>query len=217
MAPSAGKVVDEAAEAARKEKQRQRQREALEARAAGAEFKKSKRSRKPLERRKFEARSKVSNRERRLKQKAAKQQKAKSAQAGPEVVVVPIFWKGVAEQRGRVLSACKDIEQLLLRSGRRVELDSGTKYTPGQKFAHWEHRGVKLRVEVGPREAERGCCTLARTFKPGLAAKRVEGIKLDEEALLLRRLADLEGMKVCTTREARTTRSRRDEQRYALC
>ena len=49
----------------------------------------------------------------------------------------------------------------------RSELDAGSKYTPGQKFAHWEHKGVKLRVEVGPREAARKRCTLAKTFQAG--------------------------------------------------
>ena len=45
-----------------------------------------------------------------------------------------------------------------------------TRYTPGQKFAHWEHKGVKLRVEVGPREAARKRCTLAKTFQAGVPA-----------------------------------------------
>ena len=78
----------------------------------------------------------------------------------------------VDQRRWRVLSACSDVEAALSGSARRVLLDAGHKYTPGQKFAHWEHKGVRLRVEVGPREAERGCCTVARTFNPGSPAHR---------------------------------------------
>ena len=61
--------------------------------------------------------------------------------------------------------------QALEEGGVRCELDAGNKYTPGQKFAHWEHKGVKLRVEVGPREAARKRCTLAKTFQVHSSSK----------------------------------------------
>lgn len=69
---------------------------------------------------------------------------------------------------------------MLTEAGKRTTLDGGHKFTPGQKFAHWEHRGVKLRVEVGPREAEKGCCTLARTFEPGSVARRETGVEVQK-------------------------------------
>jgi hypothetical protein len=188
--PQGVMVSEDEATRARKELQRARQKEALALRAAGKVYVKPKRQRKPKERRKFEERSTAKLIEKReLGKKLRKEKKL-----APEVVVIPIFWKGQAGQRGQVLSVCADVQKQLTEAGRRVEMDAGHKYTPGQKFAHWEHRGVLLRVEVGPREAERGCCTVARTFTPGEPAHRLEGVSVDTAALL-RELDFLAGMK----------------------
>jgi hypothetical protein len=170
-------------ERTRRERQKELQRQAVELRSRGEEFVSTKKKRKPLEARKLEKRLAKRKAEsaatRRAIQKEAKKQKA----AAPDIVVVPIFWKGEAKQMGRVLSACADVESALGKTGKRVLLDAGHKYTPGQKFAHWEYKGVQLRVEVGPREAERGCCTIARTFKPGRPAHRVQRITIDADTL----------------------------------
>uniref|UniRef100_A0A7S3TH00 Uncharacterized protein n=1 Tax=Emiliania huxleyi TaxID=2903 RepID=A0A7S3TH00_EMIHU len=47
--------------------------------------------------------------------------------------------------------------------------------------------------QVGPRESERGCCTVARTFTPGEPAHRVEQVQVEAEGLVaeLERLAAL--------------------------
>ncbi|KAL3913156.1 MAG: hypothetical protein SGPRY_008085 [Prymnesium sp.] len=167
------------AEAKRREMQREKQAAALAARAAGGEYTPSARKRKPLERRRElqrkAARAATRNATRRSAQKASKALR-KSA---PAVVVVPIFWKGQAGQMGSVLSVCTEAEQTLSGEGWSVELDAGHKYTPGQKFAYWEHRGVRLRVEVGPQEAARHCCTLALTRAPGVPAERINGGAVD--------------------------------------
>ena len=68
------------------------------------------------------------------------------------------------------------------------------RYTPGQKFAHWEHKGVKLRVEVGPREAARKRCTLAKTFQAGVPARRLTGVEVGSG--LPGRLKELAAVKV---------------------
>ena len=167
--------------------QRAKQQEAIEARSRGEIFESSRRvtfpKRKPLEARKEAER--VSRRKaenaakRRAAQKAVKQQRI----SAPDIVIVPIFWKGEAKQMARVLSACADVEKALAPGTWRVMLDAGHKYTPGQKFAHWEHKGVKLRVEVGPREAATGCCTIARTFTPSEPARRVQNVTISTEAM----------------------------------
>merc|ERR1719253_2279780 len=38
----------------------------------------------------------------------------------------------------------------------RCKLDDRGIYNPGWKYAHWEQKGVPLRIEVGPRDLERG-------------------------------------------------------------
>ena len=45
----------------------------------------------------------------------------------PNLVIIPIFWKGQAGQLGHVISLCTDIERLLTAAGKRVEVDGGHK------------------------------------------------------------------------------------------
>lgn len=171
------------AELKRREMQRAKQAEARAARAQGLAFVPAKKKRKPLERRRElqrkAQRAAVRNAARRSAQKAVKAAKA----TAPTVIVVPIYWKGQAGQMGQVLSVCTDAEQILKDAGWQVQTDGGHKYTPGQKFAYWEHRGVKLRVEVGPKEAMKGNCTLACTRSPGVPAERLNGVAVKAEIL----------------------------------
>ena len=46
--------------------------------------------------------------------------------------------------------------------GVRVMLDDRDAYTPGWKFAEWELRGVPVRLEIGPKDIEKGQVMLAR-------------------------------------------------------
>ena len=188
-----------AEERSRRERQRELQRAAVAAKAAGEAYvNEDKKKRKPLAARRLEERKQRRKSEkaaaRREVQKEVKRQKL----AAPDVIIVPIFWKGEAKQMARVLSACADVEAALADAGKRVLLDAAHKYTPGQKFAHWEHKGVKLRIEVGPREAERGCCTLARTFTPGEPASRTHGVRIEAQTLPaeLEKLAELEAPQI---------------------
>ena len=92
-------------ELARRERQRETQRAAIEARTRGDTFTSTRRvtfpKRKPIEARKEAeriAKRKSDNAARRREvQKAVKKQRA----AAPNVVVVPIFWKGEAKQMAR--------------------------------------------------------------------------------------------------------------------
>ena len=190
------------------EAQRQRQREcrekALAARASGGNYvsaRKIKQRQRPEQtRRKFEKRHENDaskgerNAQRREVQKSTKAERARLEKDAPTVVIIPIFWKGEAQQMALVTGVCSDVKASLEEGGVRCELDGGHKYTPGQKFAHWEHKGVKLRVEVGPREAQRGRCTLAKTFQPGVPARRVTGVEVG--ASLVGRLRELEKLAI---------------------
>jgi prolyl-tRNA synthetase len=76
-----------------------------------------------------------------------------------QVVIVPI-------QRGNwqetVLPKAKVVQAELQAAGIRVFLDAREEYTPGWKFAEWEMRGVPLRLEIGPKDIEKGQVLLAR-------------------------------------------------------
>ena len=70
-----------------------------------------------------------------------------------QVVIVPI-------QRGNwqetVLPKALEVQATLVAAGVRVFLDKREEYTPGWKFAEWEMRGVPLRLEIGPKDIEKG-------------------------------------------------------------
>jgi prolyl-tRNA synthetase len=76
-----------------------------------------------------------------------------------QVVLVPI-------QRGNwqetVLPRAQAIRSELAAAGVRVFLDDRDAYTPGWKFAEWEMRGVPLRLEIGPKDIEKGQVVLVR-------------------------------------------------------
>jgi prolyl-tRNA synthetase len=85
-----------------------------------------------------------------------------------QVVVVPIY-KTDAE-RASVLEA---IDRLLKEWGDRfrVKLDDRDHLTAGFKFNEWEMKGVPVRVEVGPRDLEKGTAAVARRDVPGREGK----------------------------------------------
>eukprot|EP00927_Polykrikos_kofoidii_P059271 TRINITY_DN54475_c0_g1_i1.p1 TRINITY_DN54475_c0_g1~~TRINITY_DN54475_c0_g1_i1.p1 ORF type:complete len:381 (-),score=87.15 TRINITY_DN54475_c0_g1_i1:141-1205(-) len=83
-----------------------------------------------------------------------------------ELVVIPVVWRGRHDQQG-ILGAAEDVKACVAQHGVDVWVDSRRQYTPGQKFAHWEFRGVMLRVEIGPEDFKSGFCQIARAITPG--------------------------------------------------
>jgi prolyl-tRNA synthetase len=88
--------------------------------------------------------------------------------APTQVVVVPIY-KNDGE-RGAVMAAVGQITADW--KGRlRFKIDDRDHLTPGFKFNEWELKGVPLRVEVGPKDVEKGSVAVARRDIPGKAGK----------------------------------------------
>jgi prolyl-tRNA synthetase len=75
-----------------------------------------------------------------------------------QVVIVPIFDKKTAQ---RVMDACGGLMNELRAAGIRVHLDDRD-IRPGSKYYYWELRGVPLRIEIGPRDLDKGVMTLVR-------------------------------------------------------
>ena len=73
-----------------------------------------------------------------------------------QVVIVP-----VAMNKPGVLTAAKEVAKKFADAGFRVKLDDSDK-TPGWKFSEWEMKGVPLRVELGPRDIEKGQVVIAK-------------------------------------------------------
>ncbi|KAJ8908103.1 hypothetical protein NDN08_008198 [Rhodosorus marinus] len=93
----------------------------------------------------------------------------------PKVAAIQIaivcIWKK-ADQKQTVLSAAKDAAARLRSRGYRVELDDREGMRPGAKYYEWERKGVPLRMEMGPRDVEKGSVFCARRIggpKFGLA------------------------------------------------
>ncbi|HZN55934.1 MAG TPA: proline--tRNA ligase [Candidatus Polarisedimenticolaceae bacterium] len=87
-----------------------------------------------------------------------------------QVVVVPI-WKGT-DPVERILAAAEGVEGALKRAGVAAKLDARDNLSPGFKFNEWEMLGVPLRIEIGPKDLEKGsvCCVKrtnrAKSFVP---------------------------------------------------
>lgn len=86
-----------------------------------------------------------------------------------QAVVVPIF-KNDAEQ-GPVLEAVQRVRAELAAEDIRVKVDDRDTVSPGFKFNDWEMRGVPLRIEIGPKDVDKGTVALARRDKPGREGK----------------------------------------------
>ena len=86
-----------------------------------------------------------------------------------QVIVVPIF-KNEAE-KASVMPVADRIFSELKAAGIRIKMDDREEVTPGFKFNDWEMRGVPLRMEIGPKDVEKGSVALARRDKPGREGK----------------------------------------------
>jgi prolyl-tRNA synthetase len=69
-----------------------------------------------------------------------------------EVAIVPIFKN---ETKDTVLAFARKLHAELAPSF-RILLDADDQNTPGWKFAEYEVQGIPLRVEIGPRDIEKG-------------------------------------------------------------
>src|SRR5687768_14806950 len=90
-----------------------------------------------------------------------------------QVVIVPIPRGNWQET---VLPRAREIQNDLVRAGVRVQLDDRDAYTPGWKFAEWELRGVPVRLEIGPKDIEKGQVMMARRDTREKASMPMDGI-----------------------------------------
>ena len=75
-----------------------------------------------------------------------------------QVVIVPIY--RTDEDKKLVLDKAQEIKDKL-GEGVRTFIDTDDKKTPGNKFYHWELRGVPVRIEIGPRDLQNNQVTCA--------------------------------------------------------
>jgi len=75
-----------------------------------------------------------------------------------QVVIVPIFYE---KDKKEILDKCKELKKILSLKF-DVELDDREEYTPGWKFNEWELKGVPIRLELGPKDLDKGQVVLVR-------------------------------------------------------
>lgn len=84
-----------------------------------------------------------------------------------QLVIIPIFRND--EEKSQVMPVVERVQDEL--HDFRLHLDDRLEVTPGFKFNHWEMRGVPLRIEIGPKDVEKGKLTMARRDLPGREGK----------------------------------------------
>lgn len=72
-----------------------------------------------------------------------------------QVVIVPIN----TQADPKVMEKAGQLEKAL--AGYRVKVDSSEKH-PGEKYYHWEMKGIPVRLEIGPRDLQKKSVTLVR-------------------------------------------------------
>ena len=112
-----------------------------------------------------------------------------------QVVIVPIYRDD--EQKAVVMPVVEKVKQELLSTDIRIKVDDRDEVTPGFKFNDWEMRGVPLRIEIGPKDVEKGTVALARrdilgrngkSFVPQEnLAEQVKELLIEIQASLLQR------------------------------
>jgi len=110
-----------------------------------------------------------------------------------EIVIVPI-WKTDAD-----LAAMREVAQRIVSEARawqgrgedrlRFHIDDREGIRPGEKYYHWELRGIPLRLEIGPRDLANNQCMVARRDTRQKTALSLDGLP----AALAELLATMQG------------------------
>ncbi len=82
-----------------------------------------------------------------------------------QAVIVPIF--KTPEEKAKVMEVADRLFKELKTAGIRLKMDDRDNVSSGFKFNDWEMRGVPVRVEIGPKDVEKGSVVLARRDKLG--------------------------------------------------
>ncbi len=99
-----------------------------------------------------------------------------------QAVIVPIWRK--EQEREAVAALVREVEQALRGAGVRVKSD-WREERPGFKYNDWELKGVPIRIEIGPRDAQNGQVVLVpRTDRSAKETCAKDGVAQRVPALL---------------------------------
>jgi prolyl-tRNA synthetase len=86
-----------------------------------------------------------------------------------QAVIVPIYRNDA--EKTKVMEVADRVFKELKDAGIRIKMDDRDNVSSGFKFNDWEMRGVPVRVEIGPKDVEKGSVALARRDRPGREGK----------------------------------------------
>ena len=84
-----------------------------------------------------------------------------------QVVIVPIYRKNDDAARQEVMAAVDSLASELRDEAVRVTVDDREGMSPGWKFNDWEQKGVPLRLELGPKDLQKGEVVVSNRLKEG--------------------------------------------------
>ena len=84
--------------------------------------------------------------------------------ASVQVIIVPcgLTAKTSVEEREKLLDKATELVTQLKEADIRCHADLRNNYSPGWKFNHWEVKGVPIRIELGPRDLQKGSVVACR-------------------------------------------------------
>eukprot|EP00124_Ichthyophonus_hoferi_P002478 Ihof_evm5s170 gene=Ihof_evmTU5s170 len=106
--------------------------------------------------------------------------------ASTQVVIIPcgITANTKPEDREILFAHTQKVCDSLKSNGVRATTDSRDNYTTGWKFAHWEQKGIPLRMEIGPRDLQAGNVVVVRRDTGEKTTLAVDGLTTSIPALL---------------------------------
>jgi prolyl-tRNA synthetase len=113
-----------------------------------------------------------------------------------QVVIVPIFKND--SEKAAVMPVAEEVTRRLKTAGIRLHVDTRDGLTPGFKYNDWEMRGVPLRLEIGPKDVQKGTAALARRDLAGREGKQF----VDQIAVVERTLALLDEIQASLLQQA---------------
>jgi len=122
-----------------------------------------------------------------------------------QVVIIPIYRKD--DERADLLGKANEIAAALKDNGQRVHVDTRDNLKPGSKFWDWERKGVPLRVEIGPRDVERGQVTVAARMTFSDEARKEAIPEVDVARALAKRLDDFQAALLSAAKSRREANS----------
>jgi len=112
-----------------------------------------------------------------------------------QVVIVPIMKSD--DDAAKVKPVVAAIAEDLRAKGVRVKVDDRDHLSPGNKFYEWEGKGVPVRLEVGPKDIEKGQVVEARRDTGAKAFRPIEEFK----ATIVGTLAEIQAALLATSKK----------------